>query len=285
MFPSKPWTVASQQRNLREEDDAAVAFVLHGHAENEQAIADDVSESTNRKDATILCGSSIPRKAATLPLEILTVAVDSEENNPPQPLTAPKVGETKPKFRVTHDMDFNRDDTLLFNYLFSEGHSDEEILVRMLQYRLTRRHIQTLIPGRPIDGRVIEMVAMRNTCSIQHVRHPFFWCLPPAFAEGVAKGLSLEELTETYIPFWVKPSRFLNNMFQLGRIHDLMTSPVYAPLKVNTPNNLRVWPIRRGQGIPNCNTSDSSGAWVISCLDPKGCFNSLDISGVVNTNM
>ncbi|RYR75554.1 hypothetical protein Ahy_A01g000103 isoform A [Arachis hypogaea] len=198
MFPSKPWTVASQQRNLREEDDAAVAFVLHGHAENEQAIADDVSESTNRKDATILCGSSIPRKAATLPLEILTVAVDSEENNPPQPLTAP-VGETKPKFRVTHDMDFNRDDTL-------------EILVRMLQYRLTRRHIQTLIPGRPIDGRVIEMVAMRNTCSIQHVRHPFFWCLPPAFAEGVAKGLSLEELTETYIPFWVKPSRFLNNV-------------------------------------------------------------------------
>ncbi|XP_020966570.1 uncharacterized protein LOC110266377 [Arachis ipaensis] len=87
MFPSKPCTVASQQRNLREEV-AAVAFVLHGHAENVQAIADDVFESTNHRDATILRGSSIPSKAPTLPLEILTVAVDSEENNPPQPLTA-----------------------------------------------------------------------------------------------------------------------------------------------------------------------------------------------------
>ncbi|XP_057726151.1 uncharacterized protein LOC130941608 [Arachis stenosperma] len=166
---------------------------------------------------------------------------------------------------------------------------------------------------------------MRNTCSIQHVRHPFFWCLPPAFAEDVTKELPLEELTETYIPFWVKPSRFLNHIFVpiedilghwycmvidfvdkaayhldsypdanmipgreqlmkdiLGRIHDLMTSPAYGPLKVNTHNNLRDWPIRRGQGIPNCNTSDSSGAWVISWLDPEGCFNSLDISGVLD---
>ncbi|RYR08177.1 hypothetical protein Ahy_B05g075745 [Arachis hypogaea] len=68
----------------------------------------------------------------------------------------------------------------------------------------------------------------------------------------------------------------------LGRIHDLMTSPVYGPLKVNTLNNLKDWPIRRGQGIPNCNTSDSSGVWVISWLDPEGCFNSLDISGVLD---
>ncbi|XLR64576.1 hypothetical protein HN51_007040, partial [Arachis hypogaea] len=55
-------------------------------------------------------------------------------------------------------------------------------MVRMRECRLTRRHIETLIPGRPIDGRVVEMVAMRNTCSIQHLNHPCVWCLPPRFA-------------------------------------------------------------------------------------------------------
>ncbi|XP_020979596.1 uncharacterized protein LOC110272106 [Arachis ipaensis] len=89
MFPSKPCTIASQQRNLKEEDDSAATFVLHGHTKNVQAIANDVSKSTNRRDATILRDSFIPSKAPTLSLEILTITVDSKENNLSQPLTAP----------------------------------------------------------------------------------------------------------------------------------------------------------------------------------------------------
>ncbi|XLR11415.1 hypothetical protein S83_039353 [Arachis hypogaea] len=65
-----------------------------------------------------------------------------------------------------------------------------------------------MVPGRPIDGRVVEMVAVRNTCSIQHMKHPHFWCLPPSFAEDVNKGLS-----KTYVSFWVKPSRFVRRIF------------------------------------------------------------------------
>ncbi|KAL4337852.1 hypothetical protein AHAS_Ahas12G0151600 [Arachis hypogaea] len=138
-----------------------------------QVFVDDVSESTNCRDASILWGSSILSKAPALSLEILiVVTVDSKENNLPQLLTAPvlkgrrlfhspdgrstglaltkcsraattcstthKVGKARPKFKATHDMDFNQD---------------------------------------------------------------------------VAKGLALEELTETYISFWVKPSRFLNHIF------------------------------------------------------------------------
>ncbi|QHN81548.1 Ulp1 protease family, carboxy-terminal domain protein [Arachis hypogaea] len=229
----------------------------------------------------------------------------------------------KPRFKVTFNMDFNREKTMLFNYLFSEGHPMEDTLVRMRECRLTRRHIETLIPGRPIDGRVVEMVAMRNTCSIQHLNHPYFWCLPPRFAEDVSKGLLVDELAETYLPFWVKPSRFLNRIFipvkeiffhwycvvvdfadkmvyhldsypnsnkiadreslirnMVERLHDLMTYPDYGPLRAFTPTDLREWPIKQGQGIPNCNTS--AAAWVISWLDLEGRFNALEISGVLD---
>ncbi|KAL4322088.1 hypothetical protein AHAS_Ahas14G0175500 [Arachis hypogaea] len=115
-------------------------------------------------------------------------------------------------FKATYAMDFNRAETLLFNFLFSDGHSMEDTLVRMLQYKLTRRQIQFLIPGRPIDKAVVEMVAMRNACSIQHLKHPYFWCLPPSFADDVSKGLSIVELNEIYVSFWLKPTRFLNRV-------------------------------------------------------------------------
>ncbi|QHO02319.1 uncharacterized protein DS421_13g422790 [Arachis hypogaea] len=116
------------------------------------------------------------------------------------------------KYKATYAMDFNRSETLLFNFLFSDGHLMEDTLVRKLQYRLTRREIQSLIPGRPIDGAVVEMVAMRNACSIHHLKHPYFWCLPPSFADNVSKGLSVMELNEIYVPFWLKPTRFLNRV-------------------------------------------------------------------------
>ncbi|KAL4371224.1 hypothetical protein AHAS_Ahas06G0144400 [Arachis hypogaea] len=49
----------------------------------------------------------------------------------------------------------------------------------------------------------------------------------------------------------------------------MMTSSSYGPLRAFTPPDLGRWPIRRGNGVPNCNTSDSSSAWVISWLHPS----------------
>ncbi|XP_057744010.1 uncharacterized protein LOC130961944 isoform X1 [Arachis stenosperma] len=232
---------------------------------------------------------------------------------------------TKMTFKPHHDMDLNRADTVLFKFLFSDGHPLEETLVRMREYRLTRRQIQSLVPGREIDARVVEMVAMRNACSIQHLRHAHYWNLPPKFADDVIRGVSTEELLERYVPFWVKPSRYLDHIFvlvedifmhwwcmvidfpnqcaylldswpepnmvtdreklmrtMLGRLHEVMTSPAYGPATVYTPSKLPDWPIRRGQGIPKCNTSNNSASWVISWLHPERNFNPLQISGVLD---
>ncbi|MED6127867.1 hypothetical protein PIB30_092196 [Stylosanthes scabra] len=124
-------------------------------------------------------------------------------------------------FKVTRDMDLNIVDTLLFKYLFSEGHAGDESIVMMRELYLRRRQIETLILGNRIDVGVVDMVAMRNACSLQHLRNPTFWCLPSRFADDVSHGMTTEFLVENYAPFWLKPSRFLNrpigfNIYNLG---------------------------------------------------------------------
>ncbi|MED6213328.1 hypothetical protein PIB30_092063 [Stylosanthes scabra] len=162
------------------------------------------------------------------------------------------------------------------------------------------------------------MLAVQNACSIQHLRNPFFWCLPPSFADDVFHGKTVEYLADTYVPFWIKPTRFINMVNSetrrpwldfgdraayhldsypeqlmvaeretvmrdvLKAVHDVMTSKKYEPFRVYTPSNLADWPLRRGQGIPNCKKSDNSEAWVISWLEPEGHFNPHEISGVLD---
>ncbi|XLS91018.1 hypothetical protein HN51_067026 [Arachis hypogaea] len=199
-----------------------------------------------------------------------------------------------------------------------------ETMVRMHQYGLTLRDIQSLIPGRPIDGKVVEMVAVRNACSIQHLKHPLFWCLPPSFADDIMKDVGTQELADCYVPFWIKPSRFISHIFIpiedifmhwycmvvdfgdmtvyhldsypdpnmvhdreqlirkiMGKLHEIMTSETYGHLRRYIPGDLADWPVRRGQGVPNCNTSDSPSSWVISWLNSNGKFNASNISGVL----
>ncbi|XLS94275.1 hypothetical protein HN51_070283 [Arachis hypogaea] len=68
----------------------------------------------------------------------------------------------------------------------------------------------------------------------------------------------------------------------MGKLHKIMTSEAYGHLRRYIPGDLADWPVRRGQGVPNCNTSDSSGLWVISWLNSDGKFNASNISGVVS---
>ncbi|KAL4390853.1 hypothetical protein AHAS_Ahas03G0186600 [Arachis hypogaea] len=109
--------------------------------------------------------------------------------------------------------------TVLFKFLFFNGHHLEETLVKMHKCRLTRHQIQSLVPDHEIDSRVVEMVAMQNACSIQYLRHAHYWSLP--------------------------------SKFTIGRLHRVMTSLGYKPAAVYTPSKLPDWPIRRGQGISN----------------------------------
>ncbi|RYR34963.1 hypothetical protein Ahy_A10g050032 [Arachis hypogaea] len=144
--------------------------------------------------------------------------------------------------------------------------------------------------------------------------------------EDVMLGLSGEELTEKYVPFWIKPSKFVNRIFipiedifmhwyymvvdfsdkcvyhldsypdpnmvhnrekvmhtLLVNLHEVTKSKCFEPYGLYTPSNFGTWPVPRGQGIPNCNTIDSSSAWVISWMDPEERFNPLEISGVDST--
>ncbi|XLR41042.1 hypothetical protein HN51_019222 [Arachis hypogaea] len=226
-------------------------------------------------------------------------------NNPRKPL--------KPKFKATFDMDFNRADTLLFNYLFSDGHPLDETLVRIREYGLTRRDIYSLIPGHPIHGSVVEMVAMRNACSIQHVKNTTFWCLPPSFAEDVTLGLSGEELAEKYVPFWIKPSKFVSRIFipiedifmhWYCMVVDFSDKCVYHLDSYPDPNMVHdrekvmrtllvnLHEVTKSKCFGPCGiyipsnfgtwpVRDSSGAWVISWMDLEGRFNPLEISGVL----
>ncbi|RYR18538.1 hypothetical protein Ahy_B03g063169 [Arachis hypogaea] len=371
-----------QPPRLWAEDGTGAAFVVQATPESAEILS---------QESGVACGAGVDVTPmgvrvgghATLPI----LAPDTDEDRPNRQSTvsamkekrlfrspSDKVNRSAPakhgkstsspantrKYKATYAMDFNRAETLLFNFLFSDGHSMEDTLVRMLQYKLTRQQIQSLIPGRPIDGAFVEMVAMRNACSIQHLKHPYFWCLPPSFADDVSKGLSVVELNGIYVLFWLKPTIFLNrvcvsihtdlltfritfrdadsigtnleffiffvccqifipiedifmhgycmvvefgektvyhmdsfpdvNMVSdreklmervLEMLYAMMSSPAFGPLRQYTPEDMGRWPIRRGNGIPNCNTSDSSAAWVIQWLHPEGSFNPYEISGVL----
>ncbi|RYR47029.1 hypothetical protein Ahy_A07g032934 [Arachis hypogaea] len=130
--------------------------------------------------------------------------------------------------------------------------------------------------------------------------------------DDVSKELTTVELNEIYVPFWLKPTRFLNRIFipiedvfmhwycmvvdfgekivyhldsfsDLKMLYAMMTSLTFGPLRQFIPEDMGRWPIRRGNEIPNCNNSDSSAAWVIQWLHPEGSFNLYEISGVVST--
>ncbi|RYQ80108.1 hypothetical protein Ahy_Scaffold1g106736 [Arachis hypogaea] len=68
----------------------------------------------------------------------------------------------------------------------------------------------------------------------------------------------------------------------LEMLYAMMTSPAFGPLRQYTPDDMSRWPIRLGNGIPNCNTSDNSAAWVIQWLYHEGSFNPYEISGVLD---
>ncbi|MED6168805.1 hypothetical protein PIB30_014927 [Stylosanthes scabra] len=343
--------------------DAKVATLLFSNVEeqNVSTLGDKIPAQPASSSA--VCSSQQILNAARKPTVVETdspgvVAQDSEEENREVPLTAPPImgrrlfhsptprmhgsapskrgrgaSGSRPsrgnprmlRFRATYHMDFNRAETCLFKFIFTAGLPENEVLVRMLQYGLSRRELSTLAPGQIIDGKVVQMVATRNAYSIQHLRNPFFWCLPPTFADDVSKGFDVDILAGTYLPFWIKPTRFVNRIFIpiedifmhwycmvvdfgdkavyhldsypdagmipsreglmreiLVKIFQVMTCERYGPFCVYTPKDLADWPIRRGQGIPNYNTSDSSAAWVISWLHPLGNFNGFDISGVLD---
>ncbi|RYR28953.1 hypothetical protein Ahy_B01g053182 [Arachis hypogaea] len=314
------------------EDGTGAAFVVQATPE----LAEILSQKSG-----VACGAGVDVTPmgvsvgghATLPI----LAPDTDEDCPNRQSTIP-VMKGKRLFRSPSDK-VNRSSPAKRGKSTSSpantrGHSCEN-----LQYRLTRREIQSLIPGRPIDGAVVDMVAMRNACSIQHLKHPYFWCLPPSFA-----GLSVVELNEIYMPFWLKPTRFLNRvcvsihtdllafritfrdadpigtnlkffiffvycqifipiedifmhwycmvvefgektvyhldsfpdvnmvsdreqlmecvyvsdlrtMPQLEMLYAMMSSPAFGPLRQYTLEDMGRWPIRRGNGIPSCNTT------------------------------
>ncbi|RYR03395.1 hypothetical protein Ahy_B06g082314 [Arachis hypogaea] len=144
----------------------------------------------------------------------------------------------KPRFKVTFDMDFSREDTLLP----SDG---EDVSKRLLVDELA------------------EIVISWLTLLIKWHYHLDSYPDPNMIVD--------------------RESLICNMVGELvGRLHDLKTYPTYGPLRASTPTDLREWPIRRGQGIPNYNKSDSVAAWVISWLNPEGRFNALEISGVLD---
>ncbi|QHO16591.1 Ulp1 protease family, carboxy-terminal domain protein [Arachis hypogaea] len=72
-------------------------------------------------------------------------------------------------------------------YVFNPQGNQEEVLVKYGDLMMTRAELMTLKP----DG-------------------PVIWCLPPSFSNDVINDIDVQQITETYMPTWMRPSMNLN---------------------------------------------------------------------------
>ncbi|KAL4343874.1 hypothetical protein AHAS_Ahas11G0122000 [Arachis hypogaea] len=258
------------------EDGTGAAFVVQATPE----LAEILSQKSG-----VACGAGVDVTPmgvsvgghATLPI----LAPDTNEDCPNRQSTIP-VMKGKRLFRSPSDK-VNRSSPAKRGKSTSSpantrGHSCEN-----LQYRLTRREIQSLIPGRPIDGAVVDMVAMRNACSIQHLKHPYFWCLPPSFAIFIPIEDIFMHWYCMVVEFGEKTVYHLDSFPDVNMVSDreqlmecvlemlyaMMSSPAFGPLRQYTLEDMGRWPIRRGNGIPSCNTTCNLFCdWWVYILEP-----------------
>ncbi|RYR44604.1 hypothetical protein Ahy_A08g040915 [Arachis hypogaea] len=95
-------------------------------------------------------------------------------------------------------------------YVFNPQGNQEEVLVKYGDLMMTRAELMTLKPGELPHDKTFEMFAMRLTKLFQRQDGPVIWCLPPSFSNDVINDIDVQQITETYMPTWMRPSMNLN---------------------------------------------------------------------------
>ncbi|QHO30933.1 hypothetical protein HN51_019221 [Arachis hypogaea] len=95
-------------------------------------------------------------------------------------------------------------------YVFNSQGNQEEVLVKYGDLMMTRAELMTLKPGELPHDKTFEMFAMRLTKLFQRQDGPVIWCLPPSFSNDVINDIDVQQITETYMPTWMRLSMNLN---------------------------------------------------------------------------
>ncbi|XP_057719551.1 uncharacterized protein LOC130933977 [Arachis stenosperma] len=119
----------------------------------------------------------------------------------------------KMRFKITPAMDFNNRQSALFAYVFDGNLDPCEELVRIGVKSADRVDLHSLLPGNDVDDKIIHLVAMTMTCAKILATSPAYWYLPPFVSDDILNGETTELMLNRYMENWMRPSRFLELIY------------------------------------------------------------------------
>ncbi|KAK2382560.1 hypothetical protein QL285_070086 [Trifolium repens] len=183
--------------------------------------------------------------------------------------------------KVTSDMKLDFAELQAIAYVYHPDKDKSKRLVSSRGIEAYRADFDTLTPGNMINHKIVTLVCMRSTWMQESYNRGAVWFLPPAFADDVFLGKTIEELIATYCKDWMpsyprlKYSRTLECM---------VSAALYGTTFLGRSTEFNEWPIEEAHGIPNCGHSNNAAVWVIDWMDMDQCFTP-NIQGELKENM
>ncbi|WJX51926.1 hypothetical protein P8452_38082 [Trifolium repens] len=106
-------------------------------------------------------------------------------------------------FPVTSDMKLDFAELQAIAYVYHPDKDKSKRLVSSRGIEAYRADFDTLTPGNMINHKIVTLVCMRSTWMQESYNRGAVWFLPPAFADDVFLGKTIEELIATYCKDWM----------------------------------------------------------------------------------
>ncbi|KAK2449872.1 hypothetical protein QL285_009027 [Trifolium repens] len=196
-------------------------------------------------------------------------------------------------FKTTSDLKLDHVEVKVCAYVFQEDFDSSDIIFKVGRNECTRADFECMLLGMLVSREIILMMALRLSWTQQNTIYKTLWCLPPSFADDVAKGNTIEALHKFYEKDWMgrfDRLRLIYVPIEDGRGHWYLMSQAIVKL-VNLVYDgfinfcgladFQLWDIVEARGVPNCGNSDNSALWVAEWLNMQNSFSN-NIFGVMD---
>ncbi|WJX61833.1 hypothetical protein P8452_46886 [Trifolium repens] len=206
-------------------------------------------------------------------------------------------------FPVTSDMKLDLAELQAIAYVYHPEKDKSKRLVKSRGIEAYRADFDTLTPGQMINHKIVTLVCMRANWVQENYNRGSVWYLPPAFADDVFLGKTIEELIDIYCKDWMPSYPRLKYIYvsintssdhwflmvismQLQTIYHLDS---YCGIGDVKPRRATISIISRtlqkmAHGIPNCGHRNNAAVSVIDWLDRDQTFTP-NIQGELKENM
>ncbi|KAK2409346.1 ubiquitin-specific protease ESD4 [Trifolium repens] len=106
-------------------------------------------------------------------------------------------------FPVTSDMKLDLAELQAIAYVYHPEKDKSKRLVKSRGIEAYRADFDTLTPGQMINHKTVTLVCMRANWVQENYTRGSVWYLPPAFADNVFLGKTIEELIDIYCKDWM----------------------------------------------------------------------------------